>query len=434
MKRRIVIVVEVFNREILSVILLKRELEKRGYNVSIKRKSEDLSYIDCDILVVPNGYKTSSYYDYRYRFFCKSGKIINLQWEQLHTRYEERNNLWLADGKAKDLVFLCWGNNRVEQLKGIGVGDNKIFKVGPIHTDVMREEFNPIWLKREDIASRYNMDNGKEWLLFISSMTYAPDDSPYINSEKTHSDYMDYNKRHVLEKNTQKKLLLWFEKIISDRKDVIVIYRPHPTEIGSELLDMASKKNKDNFRVIHDYDLKQWIKVSDILAVWNSTSVIECSLTGKKTIILRPFEMEYNEEYVLYDGAKMQKTYVEFENELNNMDSSFPIMTKRLEYYYDIKEIPSYIRIANTIESIYADDGYSLVEKFFGVKRIWYLVRKGIYLKLILKSVYMFIHERTGFRIRSKRIRNKYFVDCWEKTNYERRRVKQIEEAIKKIV
>lgn len=430
MKKKITIVIEVFNREITSVILLKKELEKRGYDVTIKRKSEDLSFSECDILIVPNGYKTSSYIDYRYRFNCKSGKVVNLQWEQLHTRYEEEHNLWLADGKAKDLIFLCWGNSRVEQLKNVGVEKKKIFKVGPIHTDTMRNSFQKMWKSRDEIAKKYDLDTKKRWILFISSMTYAPDNTPYISVQKELSAYMDFDERHILEKKTQKELVTWYDNFLKENEDYVVIYRPHPTEMKSNLLSDIINGNNERFRVINELDLKQWIKVSDVLVLWYTTSAIECRMTGKKCIIVRPYDIKYGEELIMYDGADMVKSYEQFADKVASDVYSFPIKPEMIDCYYDIQDTPSYIRIADVIEKVDIDDYYYKTENGFQFNRFKHLIRKHIPIKVLLKSIYCFLFSRFKFRIRNAKLRDRYFIDSWEKSIVERKRTEELDKQI----
>ena len=82
-RKTVVIVIEVANRELDNALLLKAELERRGYEVEILSKTEQLRLRETDILVTPNCYIKPNYDFYRYRFNCKSGSIVNLQYELL---------------------------------------------------------------------------------------------------------------------------------------------------------------------------------------------------------------------------------------------------------------------------------------------------------------------------------------------------------------
>lgn len=431
-KTRVVIVIEVFNREITSAILLKLELENRGYYVSIKRKSEDIGLRKADILIIPNGYKSTGYYDYRYRFNCQSGKIINLQWEQLFTRYEEENNKWLAEGKAKELVFLCWGQNRVDKLLNVGVDEHKVFKVGPIHTDTMRYELDNIWEDRQAIANKYQLDNSKKWIIFISSLTFAPSFSPFISSAKKLIDYVDYDQRHLVEERTQVEIIDWLEKTLEEYEDVLVIYRPHPTEKASHNLMEAEIKYLNRFYLISDLDLKQWITVADTLVLWNSTSAIECSLTKKRCIVARPYDIEYKDEYILYDGCDYASNYREFKEHITNTKFAFPIKKEKLDYYYDIESEPSYKRVCDVVDKVFFDNKYLNYERFYICKRFMYLLKRGILGKVVIKNFYSLLFEKFGVSIKSKQIRNRFFVDSWEKSIKEREEAAIIEKKIRK--
>lgn len=427
-KAKITIVIELYKREMVSVLLLKIELEKRGYKVEIKRKSEDISVYSCDMLIVPNGYRTSGYVDYRYRFNCVSGVMLNLQWEQLSSRYEENNNKWTSEGEAKKLVYLCWGKNRINKLLEAGVEKKNLEIVGPIHTDVMREQFDSIWDTKKEISKHYGLDKTKKWILFISSLTFATKKSVFMNSAKKLINYIDYDERQTTEEKTQKEIIDWLLKVCADDNNLTVIYRPHPTEVKSPALEKARRYGGDRFRIISDLDLKQWIKVSDVLALWNSTSAIECSMSGKKCIILRPYELDRNEEYILYDQAIMAKTYTEFCDQLySDKYNEFPIKRNMLEEYYDIQKTPTYIRICNIVEKVLRDDSYKHYEKNFRFKRVVYLIRRGIIFKLLLKRIYCFTFKCCGIKIRNDKIRNKFFVDSWENSVVERENAKILE-------
>lgn len=429
----VVIVIEVFNREIISDVLIKSELEKRGYNVSLKRKSEDLCLKQCDILITPNGYNTSDYLNYRYRFNCKSGKIINLQWEQLFTRHDEENNYWTSDGQARSMVCLCWGKNRFEQLERAGVHRNNLYIVGPVHTDMMRDGFDRFWKSREEISKEYKLDMDKKWLLFISSLTFAPKRSIYVENTKKLKNYVDFNERHDLESRSQEEILKWFERLLDEDKQIIIVYRPHPTEMESNVLGKIQFRHKGRFRVITDLDIKQWIKVSDILMLWNSTSVIECSMENKKCIILRPFSIRRPNEYILYDDADMVSGYNDFKRKIYDTENIFPVTKNMLSGYYDISSIPSFKRICDVIDKIALDNNYLNPDRMYEINRWKYLIRRFILIKNVIKSIYCFLHRRFGFVIASKAVRDKYFLISWESSIKEREKTKSIEKNMKTI-
>ena len=52
----VVIVTEVANRELDNALLIKTELERRGYRVKIMSKTEQLRLKKTDILITPNSY------------------------------------------------------------------------------------------------------------------------------------------------------------------------------------------------------------------------------------------------------------------------------------------------------------------------------------------------------------------------------------------
>ena len=105
MKKKIItIVYEIFRREYEYIAILENELKKRGYEVRIKNKTMDFGIKKTDILVIPNCYNNDDYFFYKYRFNCKSGRIINLMIEQVYARGGEYES---PEGYSKLIKTIC---------------------------------------------------------------------------------------------------------------------------------------------------------------------------------------------------------------------------------------------------------------------------------------------------------------------------------------
>lgn len=416
-KKTITIVIEVANRELDNAILLKTELENRGYAVSIMSKTEKLRETPTDILVTPNCYIKPDYDFYRYRFNCPSGMLVNLQYEQVLSPIEEDNELYSLDDTSKGITHICWGRHTVDRLTGKGVVKDNLPITGAIQLDTTRPMFDSRWKTRKEISEEFHLDQSKKWILYISS--FATTSGGLINEVQklTHTED-NVDRFSKITDDSQAATLSWFDRFLSDpdNSDCLVIYRPHPVELSSSAVNSLREKYPETFRVIQDYEVKQWIRVSDIPCTWLSTAIAESYFSGKNCLVFRPFDIPPDIDCVIYKNVRAARTYEEFFREIRSYDPSlnaFPIDRDLIEYYYDFSPEPAFRKIADVIES---QRPRVTDTKTFAAERKAYLKIGHTRLRLSVKQLYRTWYRVTGIKLKSKKLRAKFFVEEWEKT------------------
>ena len=414
-RKKVVIVIEVANRELDNALLLKAELEKRGYDVSIMSKTEQLRMQETDILITPNCYIKPNYDFYRYRFNCRSGKIVNLQYEQVLSPIEEDNELYSLDETTKRITHLCWGRHTVDSLRGKGVDPSLLPVTGAIQLDTTRPQFDEYWKSREAQAEEFALPTDKKWILYISSFACFIGSKINEVQKETHTED-NVERFAVVTDQSQKATLSWFDQFLEKNKDYIVIYRPHPVELSSPQVREVVEKHPQSFRCIQDYEVKQWLKVADIPCTWLSTAISESYFIGKNCLVFRPCEIPEDVDCVLYQGVQAARSYDEFEHQILDYHSStayFPISRDLIEYYYDFSQVPAYRKIADVVDGQLpeAEDTQS-----YEKDRIEYLLRNHLILKLSVKKAYRGWYRLTGRKIKNRKFREKFFVEEWEKT------------------
>ncbi|MEG2083569.1 MAG: hypothetical protein RRY38_03095, partial [Oscillospiraceae bacterium] len=115
----------------------------------------------------------------------------------------------------------------------------------------------------------------------------------------------------------------WFDRLLCERDDIELIYRLHPSEWNSPLLDDLCAKHP-RFRVISDYSIKQWVKTCETLITWMSTSIAEIYFAGKSCIILRPEPLFDDYDPVNYEGCAAVDSFDGLVTALNAADTPFP--------------------------------------------------------------------------------------------------------------
>ncbi len=411
----VVIVIEVANRELDNALLLKAELEKRGFHVSIMNKTEQLSLKETDILITPNCYNKEDYDFYRYRFNCRSGRIVNLQYEQVLSPIEEDNELYSLDDTAKGITNICWGKHTFDRLSRKNVKAENLPITGAIQLDTTRPFFDSYWKDRETIAGEFHLPTDKKWILYISSFACFIGSKINEVQKETHTDD-NVERFAVVTDNSQKATLAWFDEFLQNERDYVVIYRPHPVELSSPQVQAMREKFPETFRCIQDYEIKQWLKVSDIPCTWISTAIAESYFTGKNCLVFRPEEIPEDIDCVLYQGVHAARTYDEFRNQILQYSSSveyFPVRRDLIEYYYDFSSEPAFDKIADIIEK---QEPRAKDLQTYEKDRWRYLLSEHVPLKLAVKKTYRGWYALTGKKIKNKKFREKFFVEEWEKT------------------
>ena len=345
-----VFVYEVKNRELQGIVLLGYELLKRGYSVAYVNTWHELDRVNnkkykAKIAILFEAYNTSVT-NFALSFIESCDNVVNMQWEQiLNDNCLKPGSIYVLNGKANDVYHLSWGiKNKTHLTEYCGLPEENIKMVGHVGLDFVRDELEGIYKSRVDLLKEYNITADRKVILFLSSFPTFD----YI-SETAKKNIEFYN----LKKKSQIEIINWLRTYGSKHKDAIIIYRPHPTEqITPQLKDMCG----DSIQIIKDYSVQQWVKISDCILNWWSTSLADIYASKRSCLILRPYEMIKRHEYYYFETADKVVSYEEFESKIDSI-KEFPIEKEIFEqYYYFDENEPTYIKIVNELENIMRSD------------------------------------------------------------------------------
>lgn len=358
-------VYEVRNREIDSICLLGAYLEIKGYTVAYINSWDSLYILPEDItakvVVLSAAYNngTYKYFTSRAKSFQKA---INLQWEQVLTnyvRYSKEKTSWDYSGVALHTRHICWGEDNKEYLqRKFGVNEKYLKVCGYLPLDFYREEFKPTTIDRESLYNHYGLDVNKKTILFVSSFSVIglPKSEEAMNTEERR---MNEKKIHW---ESQAIIMEWFEQFAHNYPSYQIVYRPHPAEAKNQKL-ISKTKEIENFYVIQDESIRNWIQNCDIICNWMSTSMIEMYASGKKTILMRPVHIPHELDMDIFTKGDCESvnTYEHFCQAVfdEKQEYSFPINKQDLLYYYDIQEEPVYRRIGNYLIETFNNPDYT---------------------------------------------------------------------------
>ena len=422
-------------RELESIILLKLELERRGYSVALKcnydYKTED-NYKP-SVLVVPAAYYPEHIMPDLIRYGYNK-KIVNLQWEQIFQNKNERNlsSPYNIHGCCRNIKHLLWGEQECNRLIYGGLIKENALKVGQLNTDLLRDSFKQTLIPKKKLASKYNLNNNSKWYLFISSFAYCELDKLQekmcINMEGKEN--FEYFKQ--LSDKSRAEILLWFEQVLVCYPETIIIYRPHPDEAKKSTILKELEAKYSNFRVISELALKHWINACDKIYNWYSTGQVDVNILAKPYRFLRPECIKQDIDYKLFLGIESIKNEQNFIYDFNNVDNKIIIKKEVFDSYYYIPENYVYQNICDILEDMLNTNNYDAkfkISDYFKVYfyHILFCIKRGLFLLL-----------SNSFKQQLKLLFGKHIpqsiIDGYDKNVASVYEIEQIEHRLKPIV
>ena len=327
-------------REYESDLLLKLELERRGYTVRIRQllDTKDLRLFGKDkpeVLVASCMYDNEAINSHVYNNIGKCNKIVNLHWEQMLSDTQEEGDWFNMNGNAKRCVQTCWGQRTAQRLQAHGMDAKNTPVTGAVMMDFLRPEFKGYFKDKETLCKEFGLDPAKQLHLYISSFGYASmtDQEVAELSKMAGTDFSGFARTNRV---SMEKTLAWFDRYLGDHPEVELVYRRHPSEWKCKALDELAAK-RPNFHVIFADSVKQWIVAADSISIWMSTAVAEVYMAGKSCHILRPVPIEHEYDPVIYKDAHYVTSYPEFAAAMAQPNPPFPIARDVIEGYFDLE-------------------------------------------------------------------------------------------------
>ena len=343
-------------REYESDLLLKLELERRGYTAEIRQllDRKKLGYFTWKkpkVLVASCMYDNEGINSHVYNNIGRCDRIVNLHWEQMLSDTQEEGEWFNMGGNAKKCVQTCWGRRTADRLIAHGMEEKNCPVTGAVMMDFLRPEFKGYFKDKQALCAEFGLDPEKQLHLYISSFGYASMNEQEVRelSEMAGTDFTGFARTNRV---SMAETLRWFDEYLGQHPEVELVYRRHPSEWNSPHLDALAKK-RPNFHVIFAGSVKDWIVAADSISIWMSTAIAEVYMAGKSCHILRPVPIEHEYDPVIYAGAKYVTGYDEFAAAMEDPHPEFPIPREVIEGYFDPHERPAYMRMADLLEEVH---------------------------------------------------------------------------------
>ena len=429
-----IIVYETKNRELESMCLLKTELENRGFSVKMVETWWCLHHVyepvNAKVMI------TFALYDnaqlkYTLSFARGIKQIINMQWEQIYSNADEENpnSSYIIKENPKNYIHISWGQYNYKWLvKKCGISKNNVIRSGHIGADFVKPAFASYFKSRSDLLNEFHIDESKHLLLFISSFSYVGLPSKIISQDIYQNTGSSPESFQIISIQSQKEIINWVKRIMPKHKDWVFVYRPHPAEVGNNDL-LALEKELSNFRVINKYSVKQWIKCSDKIYSWFSTSVADAFFCNKSVDLLRPFSIPYEMDVTIYNGASFITTAKEFEDSLA-LQTKSSISNDVFYEYFDYDEtVYSFKLIADKCtdeltkviasQEIYRQNSPSKKRKFYQIGVHSFLRRVNYYFVNYLPKCTDMFRKRAIIALYCKKPLRSICTKKWPDYDYE---------------
>ena len=346
-KKRIYIILEVKDRELLAKSLLALQLSNFNYSVVLGKKN--------------NLYNYSKYFQTGLFFFKGMGvknikpmkmlkslghKIVGFDEEGLiayqHQLMEKRVNKECLDLVEK---FFTHGKNQTENtIKNYEKYKAKISEIGNVRFDLLKKEYNNFYNDEvEEIKKKY----GK--FIFIPSIFSRlhlgmPDVPPSWGRDYMQSNYDD-------QKNLEIKLKEFLSFFPNKYKDIKILLKPHPLGSKEYWKDIIQKINCKNFLLADSkFSTNAYLLACEFSVSSNCTTAVESFFLEKPSVNLRARDedglatssliREISSKEIL-DIKELEKIIVEWFYENKKFST---IYTKKLKetIEYNIKNIDKF--------------------------------------------------------------------------------------------
>lgn len=332
----LLIIYELKNRELENSALLAAEMERRGYSTLVLYNySKPIRMnIEAKVIITPHLYE-----DQQLEFYINNKKqsnrnAISMQYEHI-TSEDDEDGINNPKGQAKRAQHIAWGEDQVRKYLNHGIEPSHIHKTGCVSMDFFRKEFRSYFLTKSQIAEKLNIDENKEWVLFVSSFAFSSMEKEEVLKNFIRSFGDDANTREKVRftLDSYSQILIWLKAAAERYPNKLFIYRKHPQEKLSDVVKEL-EDSLPNFKCISDYSMRQWAVVSDKLYNWISTSQADIYFARKSSYILRPISIPHEMDISLFTEGEHITTEEDFIKSIDCDEYHSPISAEKLQYYY----------------------------------------------------------------------------------------------------
>ncbi|EOX4793396.1 hypothetical protein ACI2RL_001111 [Vibrio alginolyticus] len=361
----VILMYEHVSRELDSLLILKNELNRLGISclilpIHFSRYWFTVKYRP-KVVVLPYLYSCQNKTKRNFENSYDGIVFINLHHEQFYND-DTKEHLLPSDDYSKNVVHLSWSSRFSEDLLEVGVSESTIKILGNPRSD---SYFSNVEDELCQLKSKY------ESIIFVATtFSWAlVDESYFLNIDSI--DEGEFKRTRKITLEAAKAYFKDFYKLANKFPRKLFVLRPHPFEDISVFKSLFFDVNDtnivpDNILISRDYNIYQWLKVSDITIGWCTTVNMEAALYNKDNVIYHPtyypkeMELEFYRYYDIVGSYEVLESIISGEISVqespsyrNYINESFGVADGKvnLRLAQEIKEIISCNDVGITFKS-----------------------------------------------------------------------------------
>jgi surface carbohydrate biosynthesis protein len=287
----------VLRRERLPLLLLGRELQKRGcefeecfLNVSSNRLFPGS---EPRLRLIPFLYDDENARKNLCRARWLGEAVLNLCWEQFRSTWNRARLMPEGAFVENGMVCLSWGTKYRDALVSHGYDPKRIRVAGNLRMDLTMQP--GLLFSREWLAKRHGLDAGRPWLLVAWNLQLADGNTEWLQRVM---------RRHKLNfpdeiiaatkasRDAHCELIARLPDLLPDHE---IILRAHPSAEDTAELKKRFGERAARLHAINDLDIANWIKESALVFGWTSTSLCEAAAAKVPALCFEP--VPYSEPF-----------------------------------------------------------------------------------------------------------------------------------------
>lgn len=290
---------ETIPRELLSLLLLGRELRSRGVTYEIeqlKLASNRFGKVhDPKLRIVPFCYNESNMRHSISKARWSGEAALNMCWEQFCPAWI-RDHFLPEKKVCESMCFTAWGTFYASLLKDKGVAEENIFITGNLRMDLAKHE--NLLFGRDFLAKTFQLDTNKPWILIAWNLNLGNQKGENHTQQVCDKYGMEFPQEYFDTLiNTREAHLKYCAEIAKAFPNHEVILRAHPSGNDAQELKEKIGDKHNNVHAIHDLDIISWITQSESVVSFSSTAMIEAIAAGVPTLSYEPYPFFKNFGY-----------------------------------------------------------------------------------------------------------------------------------------
>lgn len=295
---------------------------------------------------------------------------VNLNWEQMLSEINKELKKPKGFFAESILKHCAWGKDYKVYLMENSILEENIFETGKPSVFLLKKRMEKSIDIKTQISREFGLDLRRKFLFFPLTCLQAFKSDYHLKkfTEKGISIEMALERRNYVS-STLDVIFRWVDKLASNRSDINIILRPHPSvsvsqykERFSQLLGYVPK----NIIITKAHNAHDWLIASDVCFTNYSSLALDAFSVNKPTYLLEPQPFPEFLKYKWFDGFKKIANLKELQDAIStkNNNNSFSNVQLMKVYNTELNGVDKTAELLANFVSLNYKKGFRNYNKF----------------------------------------------------------------------